>query len=255
MQKRCLGSTGIQVSPIGLGTVKFGRNQGVKYPAAFQLPKDQDIKNILAIAKANGVNLLDTAPAYGVSEERLGQCLSGQRDDWVICTKVGESFTNGISSFDFSAQGIIKSVERSLKRLKTDNLDIVLVHSNGEDVEIIENEQVFATLVHLKEVGKIRSFGMSTKTITGGIKTIEMADVIMMTYHPDYQEEAVLLKHAAHFAKGVFIKKAFASGHRPNIETNLRFIFKEPAVSSVVIGTINPVHLLENLQCAATLLR
>src|SRR3990167_7608998 len=92
LQKRSLGQTGIEVSVIGLGTVKFGRNQGVKYPVSFQLPSDQELEVLVNTAFDLGMNLLDTAPAYGMSEERLGKLLQSKRPDWVISTKVGEEF-------------------------------------------------------------------------------------------------------------------------------------------------------------------
>ena len=72
---RSLGATGLRVSPLGLGTVKFGRNRGVKYPRTFELPTDRAILNLLETAWESGINLLDTAPAYGASEERLGRLL------------------------------------------------------------------------------------------------------------------------------------------------------------------------------------
>ena len=72
---RPLGTTGLQVSAIGFGTVKLGRNQQVKYPSGFALPDDARVEALLQIARDAGVNLLDTAPAYGSSEERLGKLL------------------------------------------------------------------------------------------------------------------------------------------------------------------------------------
>lgn len=248
MQKRRLGSTDIEVSVIGLGTVKFGRNQGVKYPAAFDLPTDAELDSLLRQASMAGINLLDTAPAYGDSEERLGKLLSGTRQDWVICTKVGEEFVAGESRFDFSASAMVKSVERSLQRLKTDYLDIVLVHSDGDDVALIEKQGVFATLAELKQAGKIRAFGMSTKTVVGGLLTVARADVAMVSFNPAYTDERDVVAAAALQHKGILIKKALGSGHAVATPAEtLRDIVATPGVSSVIIGTINPAHLKQNL--------
>lgn len=253
MKFALIGETGISVSHLGLGTVKFGRNQGVHYPKAFELPSDQAILDLLGRTKELGINLLDTAPAYGNSEERLGALLKNQRHDWVLSTKVGEEFVNGESAFDFSPKGIQASVERSLQRLQTDYLDIVLVHSNGEDKKIIEEHTVFQTLSALKAAGKIRAFGMSTKTIEGGLLTVDQADVVMVTYNLLHQEEHPVIAYAHLHNKGVFIKKAFASGHLdkiggPNpILATMRLIFSTPGVSSVILGTLNPEHLRANV--------
>lgn len=248
MQKRRLGKTEIEVSEIGLGTVKFGRNQGVKYPHHFELPTDAELKMLLDVAKELNINLLDTAPAYGLSEERLGNLLQGERHKWVISTKVGEEFINGESYFDYSPITIRESVERSLMRLKTDYLDILLVHSDGEDVRIIDEEHVFSALLALKKEGKIRAFGMSTKTVAGGLLTVDMADLVMVAYNANYQDEKPVLVHAKEQQKGVLIKKAFSSGHLSgSISDAVRFALAAPGVTSVIVGTINPTHLRENV--------
>lgn len=259
LQRRRLGSTDLEVSMIGLGTVKFGRNQGVKYPAAFTLPTDNDILNLLAMAADFGINLLDTAPAYGVSEERLGQLLQDRRKDWVITTKVGEEFIDGSSHFDFSPRYVRQSLERSLKRLSTDYVDILLVHSNGDDKDIIERDDIFSTLADLKKDGKIRAYGMSTKTIAGGLLTVDRADVVMVAFNPKYTDEREVIAYAHQHHKSVFIKKAFASGHLQSFESlhpvqdALQFIFSEPGVTSVIMGTINSEHLRENIKSVLAL--
>lgn len=258
MQKRRLGSTDLYVSELGLGTVKFGRNQGVKYPTSFALPSDDDIKNLLAFAYDQGINLLDTAPAYGSSEERLGKLLPGVRSQWIIASKVGETFRDGVSSYDFSQSSVLKSVERSLQDLKTDYLDILLVHSNGDDEKIIHEQEIFSVLTKLKEQGKIRAFGMSSKTIAGGMLSVDLSDVTMVTYNPTYQDEKIIIDYAAEKQKGILIKKAFVSGHLQEIENAnpvkhaLQLCLAEPAVSSVIVGTINPAHLLENIRNLAS---
>ena len=182
IEKKVFGNTGLWVSPIGLGTVKIGRNQQVKYPQAFEIPDDDAVKKLLYTALELGVNLIDTAPAYGYSEERLGKLLPGVRSDWHIVTKVGEEFVEGQSRFDFSEKHIRFSIERSLKLLRTDYLDTVLIHSNGEDLEIINRFGVLDILADIKKAGLIRSYGMSTKTIEGGLLALEQGDVVMATY-------------------------------------------------------------------------
>ena len=84
MDRRPLGTTGMMVSPIGLGTVKLGRDSQVKYPETFRIPDDDEARHLLVVAQGLGINLIDTAPAYGASEERLGRLLPGPREDWVI---------------------------------------------------------------------------------------------------------------------------------------------------------------------------
>lgn len=256
LPQHSLGQTGIKVSPIGLGTVKFGRNQAVKYPQSFELPSDNNLVDLLKLAKQLGINTLDTAPAYGTSEQRLGELLQGERKDWVIIGKAGETFENGVSSYDFSKDFILKNVEHSLKNLNTDYLDVLLIHSNGDDIKIIEHDKVFATMQQLKDEKIIRAFGMSTKTIAGGLRTIEGADVAMVTYNPIETSEKKVIAAAHQHNKGILIKKAFASGHLNEIDgedpvqTVMDFIFQTPGISSVILGTINQEHLQHNVKAA-----
>lgn len=259
LARRALGQTDIEVSCLGLGTVKFGRNQEVKYPASFKIPSDQEITTLLSKAKELGINLLDTAPAYGNSEQRLGRLLSN-RQDWVLCTKVGEEFINGKSVYDFSGDHVRRSIERSLRAIKTDFLDIVLVHSDGRDMDIIDSTDCLPTLLELKEKGLIRAVGMSTKTIAGGLRASELTDVVMVTYNPSATGDAEVIEHAHSLNKGVLIKKVLNSGqftsdnHAAAIEENFRFVFSAAGVTSVVVGTINPEHLEENVAAAAGIL-
>jgi aryl-alcohol dehydrogenase-like predicted oxidoreductase len=258
---RPLGNTGLDVSPLGLGTVKFGRNTGVKYPESFALPSLAQSKNILAWVKDHGINLIDTAPAYGHSEELLGQLLTKQRQEWVIVTKAGEEFINEASAFDFSPGAIRASVLRSLRRLKTDYIDIVLIHSAGNDTTIIDEFAVFDTLDRLKKQGIIRAYGMSTKTVAGGLLTVEHADVVMLTFNPSYDVEREVITKAHALNKGVLIKKALGSGHinqfqgADPIQTTFSFIFDQPGVGSVIVGSLSLDHLGHNIRCVINCLR
>ncbi len=247
LSKTALGNTGILVSKLGLGTVKFGRNTGVKYPKLFKIPDDNTIKQLLNTAKELNINLLDTAPAYGTSEERLGNLLKNERHEWVICSKAGETFKNNLSLFNFSKEYIITSLQKTLQNLKTDYLDILLIHSNGQDEKIINRYQIFDTLSDLKKQGLIRAFGMSCKTVAGGILTVQIADVVMVTLNLNDLEAIPVIKEANNLNKGILIKKSLDSGHLA-INHSMNLIFKNPetrGINSVILGTINPEHLTE----------
>lgn len=254
---RALGQTGIQVSCLGLGTVKFGRTQNLKYPKAFELPDDASLRRLLDCARDSSINLLDTAPAYGVSEERLGELLKSSRQDWIISTKAGEEFQvnpatgEAKSHFDFSAKHLRMSVERSLRRLRTDYLDIVLLHSDGEDMQLLTQTDAVETLERLKQEGWIRAHGASTKTLEGGKLAAQLMDLVMVTYNSQQPEELAVIQECERLQKGVLLKKVFASGQDNSIESALQFALAPAAVSSAVIGTINPDHLLENVRAVA----
>ena len=252
MELRKLGSTGIDVSVLGLGTVKFGRNQQVKYPSGFTIPDDDEVQALLTMTRELGINFIDTAPAYGNSEERLGQLLP-DRNEWVIMTKVGEAFENGQSSFDFSAATARLSVERSLKRLKRDYIDIVLVHSDGNDMHIIKNEGALTELDKLKQQGLVRAYGMSTKTVEGGTWIVENCDVVMATLNLSEQLDLPVIERANELNKGVIIKKGLQSGHADKsaggagVEQAFQYVLSTPGVTSMIVGTINPSHLKDNV--------
>lgn len=250
---RSLGSTGLRVSALGLGTVKFGRNTGVKYPSGFALPDDARICNLLAQAKSQGINFLDTAPAYGSSEQRLGQLLT-DRQSWIIATKVGEEFDGNESRFDFSAAHTRLSIERSLQRLRTDYLDLVLIHSDGNDEHILRDGECIAALQQCQQQGLIRAIGMSTKTLEGGMLAAQLLDVVMVTYNLQQQDSEVLTAAQA-LQKGIIVKKGLMSGHvqdaeRDIVKESMQLIFANAGIHSMIVGTLNTAHLAHNITCA-----
>ena len=246
MDYRPLGNTGMQVSLVGLGTVKLGRDRQVSYPGKFTIPDAQTAAALIDRARELGVNLIDTAPAYGTSEATLGKLLNGQRQHWLISTKVGEEYP---SQFDFSPGWTRQSIERSLQRLATDYLDIVLIHSNGDDLHILQKMGTLEALQELKVQGLIRAVGISHKTIDGGHRAMDMgADVIMTTLSPQQTEQLPVLASAATRGCGVLVKKALASGHGK--AEDLTWVARQPGVSSIVVGTIDLTHLANNIEAA-----
>lgn len=298
MDLRPFGSTGLLVSPIGLGTVKIGRTQGLKYPLNQRrpLPSDDQVDALFARAADLGVNVIDTAPAYGAAETRIGEAMTrlswlGGRDRWVVCSKVGEEFDDqtGESRYDFSPGHIRMSVERSLRRLGTDVLDVVLLHCDEREQWIIEQSGACEALRELVRRGHVRSWGVSTKTVDGSLMAMRRsqgaADVVMLAYNPVNRQEAYAIDAAAHRGIGVLVKKALGSGHldelwlrtpaefkiaamaelehggqptapsrqaQPHqaIEAAIRFALARSGVSSVVVGTASPDHLAWNVAAA-----
>ncbi len=245
MLRRSLGNTGIEVSPLGLGTVKFGRNTGVDYSRRYELPSDGRIADLLATAQREGINLLDTAPAYGTSEARIGEAVEGHRDDWILCTKAGEAFDGIASHYDFNEDAILRSVEGSLARLRTDRLDILLLHSNGRSVGEIERAGAFRALARLRREAVVRAVGFSGKSSRDASVAMPRSDVLMCTIHATYRDEVGVASKAADHGVGILVKKPLARGFEGDAETVAQTACLD-GVTSVVVGTIDPHHMAAN---------
>lgn len=260
MQQRPLGNSGLTVSVLGLGTVKLGRVRGLKYPSTpVALPSDEQVLDLLRTAAELGINVLDTAPAYGVAEARLGELLArerwlGGRDRWVVVTKAGEEFDDAVgrSMFDFSAAAITASVERSLTRLRLDVLDVVLLHSDGRDEWVVRDSGGFDALERLKAQGKVRAIGASTKSVAGGCAAIARgSDVVMVTLNPDHLDERPVIEAARRAGVGVLIKKALGSGRVGHAASALQLATRTDGVSCVVVGTSSAANLRGNAAAIA----
>lgn len=146
------GKTGLNVSTIGFGTVAFGGQYG-------SVPLE-DCTRALRHAIDAGINLVDTSPYYGktLSEERLGVALQGHRHEVVLGTKCGRY---GFDEFDFSAAAVVRGFEASLRRLRTDYVDILQIH----DVEFGPIDQIvhetLPALERLRAQGKVRFIGVT----------------------------------------------------------------------------------------------
>ncbi len=253
MARLPLGTTGRFVSAIGYGAFKIGRNEKIKYQHGYDLPSVQETDTLLNAILDEGITLIDTAPAYGLSEERIGSAISHRRQDFLLSTKTGEHFEMGQSNYDFTEKGTRLSIARSLKRLKTNHLDLVYVHSNGRDEFIQEKTDVVSTLSQLKTSGEIGLVGFSGKTARGFQMALEWADVIMVEYHISDPSLADVMAEANRRGIGVVVKKGLASGCLPPAEA-IRFVLGNPDVSSLVIGGLKLDHLKANIAVADAML-
>ena len=249
MLQRPLGLTGMTITPLGFGAFKIGRNEKIKYAHAYALPTDAETERLLNAVLDLGINLIDTAPAYGTSEERIGKLIAHRNRDFLISTKVGEVFEAGQSTYDFSRPSVTASVHRSLKRLKRDVLDFVFVHANDDDFVLTQTD-VAETLTTLRTQGLIRFIGHSGKTPAGARMAMKWADALMIEYHPHDTSHEPILSEAAGNGTAIFINKPLASGAIPPTEA-IPFLLRSPHVGTLVVGGLNPDHLRQHLTIAS----
>lgn len=157
---KTLGKTGLKVSIIGFGASPLGAEFGQIVP--------EEGKRAVEYAIDHGINYFDVSPYYGrtLAEKRLGKFLEGKRDKIILATKIGRYGTSLPDGFDFSAQRVIKSVEESLQRLKTDYIDVFQIHDIefGKKKQIIE--ETLPAMFKLKRQGKIRFIGITGYPLT-----------------------------------------------------------------------------------------
>jgi aryl-alcohol dehydrogenase-like predicted oxidoreductase len=191
-----------------------------------------------------GVNLIDTAPAYGESERKLRPFVAANRARIVLATKCGEQYKDGRSTYDFSARAITASIDESLRRMKTDHVDLLLLHSDGRDLEILDQTDALEALGRLKKSGKARAVGISAKTEAGIARACGVLDVVMAPFNEKETSLANALREAHEAGLGVLAIKGLYSGHL-EARTAIEFVLKQPFIDALVVGTINPAHLQE----------
>ena len=152
--KARVGLTNLEVSRVGLGTAPLC---GFGAP----LPAEQSLE-VVRVALGRGISLIDTAPLYsgGESERRLGAALAGTpRHSYVLSTKVGRLVNpDGAVRFDFSRDGVRRSLNESLRRLRLNRVDVVLVHDPDDHYDVAVTE-AFPALADLRDQGVIRAIG------------------------------------------------------------------------------------------------
>lgn len=209
MEYRSLGRSGLKVSPLCLGTMNFG---GATDAAA--------AGRIVARAREAGVNFIDTADQYngGRSEEVTGRAIAGERDRWVLATKVFNPMGSGPNERGLSRKWILQAVEASLKRLGTDYIDVYYLHKEDLETPLEESVRAVGDLVRQ---GKIRYFGLSNFRSWRVAEICAIADrlgiarpVVSQPYYNamNRMPEVEQLPAAAHFGLGVVPYSPMARG-------------------------------------------
>ncbi len=211
MLYRTLGSTGITVSVVGLGTWQFGGEWGKEY-------RSQEVDTILGTAKDEGINLIDSAECYGDhrSEELIGQRIRRERDSWIVATKFGHHFHGHMDrTREWDANGVIRQVDASLNALQTDYIDILQYHSPTD--EEYGDEMLQEALLELQRSGKVRFLGLSVSR-NDNLGQVERmpskgCEVLQIVYNRlDRGAEAAVFPAARRMDLGVFARVPLASG-------------------------------------------
>lgn len=212
MHFRVLGSTGLKVSVIGVGTWQFGGEWGRNYSQA-------DVDAILDTAEECGINLIDTAECYGdhLSESLIGDYLSRRnRSRWIIATKFGHHFKGFLNRDDlFSAKDVLDQLEGSLRALRTQTIDVYQFHS-GTD-ELFDNESLWKTVSQQKSLGTVRHLGVSIlgkgSEHQANQATRVGAEVLQVIYNRlDRRPEQLYFPCAKRDNLGIFARVPLASG-------------------------------------------
>ncbi|MEM9915076.1 MAG: aldo/keto reductase [Planctomycetota bacterium] len=181
MQQIPLGKTELSVSPLGYGAAPIG----------FLDTEIENVGRVLNFLLDHGVTLLDTAAAYKGSEEAIGQTVGHRRDDFVLVSKCG---MGGVEAAEFDNDpwhpgAIGLTIDRSLERLKTDHLDVCLLHTCPQDV--LEKGEVLGALVEARDAGKVRFAGYSGDN-AAGVYAASLPDIAVIETSVNFCDQANL---------------------------------------------------------------
>ena len=265
MEKRALGQTDMRVSVLGFGGSEIGYGQAAV----------ETVERLLGGALDAGLNVIDTAECYVTSEELIGRAVSHRRADYYLFTKCGHAA--GIDLPDWDARLLERSVERSLRRLQTDHLDLLQLHSCSE--EVLRQGDAIEVLRRARESGKTRYIGYSGDG-RAALYAVECGafDTLQTSVNIADQESLELtLPHARERGLGVIAKRPIANAvwkndARPGdtyvqpywdrlqkldyeflrgrmaeaVATALRFTLSVPGVATAIVGTEKPERWRQN---------
>ncbi len=220
--KRILGKTGLRISEIGFGALEIGRNWAPDVNADPSHLSEKEAAYLLNSILDMGINFIDTAPAYWYSEEYIGKGISHRRKEFYLATKVGEHCDPSGSVYDYSFNATLNFIDRSLKLLKTDYIDLLQIHSAS--IEVIEKGETLSAMESAKKAGKILHIGM-TGNVEACIKAIETGgyETVQFPYNIiNYQAEDKLIPLAEQNNIGMIIMRPLAGGKLTDKYKNIK---------------------------------
>jgi hypothetical protein len=271
MERRKLGKTDMQVSVLGFGGAEIG----------FEGATEETVARLLERALDAGLNVIDTGECYEGSEELIGRTVSSRRDDYYLFTKCGHP--RGVGSEDWSPESLLESIERSLRRLRTDRLDLIQLHSCSEAV--LRKGDAIAALQTARAKGHARYLGYSGDSQAARYAVESGAFDVLQTSINIADQEAIdlVLPLAREKEMGVIAKRPIANAawkesHKPispyhhiywerlnklrydfihhfdtedSVAQALRFTLSVPGVHTAIVGTTKPERWEENAKIVA----
>ncbi len=278
MNKRTFGKTGLEVSPLGFGGA----------PVGFLETDRERVGNILNVLLDAGMNVIDTAASYAASEEVIGATVGHRRQEYVLISKCG-AYGATEDAPAWSAALIARTVDQSLRRLQTDVIDVMLLHTCG--LPTLQAGEALGALVAAREAGKIRFAGYSgDNEVAAFAATLADIDVIETSVNIcDQANIPLVLPAAQNRDLGVVAKRPIANAAWKNIKEQpgsyqeyareyterlqkmeitphdlgydgspeevwpdlaLRFTLSQPGVHTAIIGTTDPDHARRNIAAA-----
>lgn len=272
LPKRALGRTGLQVTMLGYGAMELrGAPRGRDV-------SDKQAETILHAVLDAGINYIDTSIDYGESEERIGRYIGDRRSEYYLASKCGclvgapPAPRGERSPHVFTRDNIVRGVEQSLARLRTDHLDVLQFHISPSR-KTLEEHGALEAVLELQRTGTVRFVGMSG-TLPNLPDQIAMGvfDVFQIPYSAVEREHEALITAAARAGAGIVVrggaaKGAPAEGKREGVQWErwqkvrlddllggmtpmefvLRFAFTHPELHTNIVGTISPAHLDHNV--------
>ena len=232
MEYRILGKTGLKISRMGFGGIPIQRIDAA------------GTRKLCLQMKEAGINYIDTARGYTVSEEYLGEALEGIRDHFIIATK----------SMARTKEAMAADIEISLKNLRTDYIDLYQVH-NATPAQL---EQVMApggaleALLEAKAAGKIGHIGLTAHAIETFEKALELdwVETFMFPYNIVESQGEELIKACAEKNIGFIVMKPLAGGAIEDATLAMRYCLANPAVTVVIPGMADEKEVAQNLAAA-----
>ena len=272
MIKKILGHTGLEVTQLGYGSM------GIRGPKTWgvRVVTEEDAEAFLHSVLDSGINLIDTSPDYGISEQRIGRYISSRRREFFLATKCGCVYTQHDDQLDIShvwtKDVVARNIETSLERLRTDHVDILQFH--GGDAETLQQNGLIDVLVNLRDQGMIRFIGISSAMPhLPALIDLGVFDTFQIPYSCLDPRHHELITRAAESGAGIIIRGGIAQGG-PDAEIQrralndiwekakldevlpvgmkraeliLRYTLSHPHCHTTIVGTCNPAHLAENL--------